>query len=64
MTSLILLASTAAVPVSSFIAGALISVSLSGLLLGAGLLMTITTLLFAATKAARELGLMPVVTRT
>jgi hypothetical protein len=55
--SLILLGSVAAVPISSLVAGAVISVSLSGLLIVAGLLMTALALACSTTRAVRHMGL-------
>ncbi len=57
----ILLGSVALVPVSQVIAGALVTVSLSGMLLVAGGAMTVVTLACAAAPAVRGMGLEPVV---
>jgi hypothetical protein len=59
--SLLLLGSFAMVPVSSILAGALLALSLSGLLIAAGVLMIVVTLTAASTHAARDMGLVPVV---
>jgi MFS family permease len=55
----ILLGSVALVPISQVIAGALISVSLSGMLIVAGTSMTVVTLASAAAPAVRGMGLEP-----
>ena len=57
--SLLLLGSFGAVPVSSLIAGAVMGVSLSGLLIVAGGLMIAITLAAAITPGARQMGLVP-----
>ena len=58
--SLILLGSVALIPVSQVLAGALVQVSLSGMLLGAGIMTTLATLAAAAAPAVRGIGLEPV----
>jgi MFS family permease len=57
----ILLGSVALVPVSQVIAGAVVTVSLSGMLLVAGGAMTLVTLACAAAPPVRAMGLEPVV---
>ena len=57
----ILLGSVALVPVSQVIAGAVVTVSLSGMLLVAGGAMTLVTLVSAAAPPVRGMGLEPVV---
>ena len=59
--SLILLGSVALVPVSQVVAGAVVNLSLSGMLVAAGAAMTIITLGAAMTPAARRMGLEPFV---
>jgi hypothetical protein len=59
--SLILLGSVALVPVSQVLAGALVQLSLPGMLLGAGILTTLLTLGAATTRDVRAIGLEPVV---
>jgi hypothetical protein len=58
--SLILLGSVALVPVSQVIAGAIVTLSLSGMLLVAGVIMAVLTLGAAVTPTARRMGLEPV----
>jgi MFS family permease len=58
--SLILLGSVALIPVSQVLAGALVQVSLSGMLLGAGILTTLLTLGAAAAPTVRSIGLEPI----
>ena len=58
--SLILLGSVALIPVSQVLAGALVQLSLSGLLLGAGILTTLVTLGAAVTPDVRAIGFEPV----
>ena len=55
----LLLGSVALVPVSQVIAGALVTVSLSGMLVTAGLTMALFTLVAAVTPTARGFGLEP-----
>jgi MFS family permease len=58
--SLLLLGSVALVPVSQVIAGAIVTLRLSGMLFVAGVLMALLTLGAALTPAARRMGLEPV----
>ena len=58
--SLILLGSVALIPVSQVLAGALVQLSLSGMLLGAGVLTTLLALGVAATRDVRAIGLEPI----
>lgn len=57
--SLILLGSVALVPVSQVVAGAVVTLSLSGMLLTAGCAMTVLTLAAALAPTARRMGLEP-----
>ncbi len=57
----ILLGSVALVPVSQVVAGALVAVSLSGMLVVAGVTMTVLTLAAATLPAVRRMGLEPVI---
>lgn len=58
--SLILLGSVALIPVSQVLAGALVQLSLSGMLLGAGILTTLLTLAAAIAPDVRRIGLEPI----
>lgn len=58
--SLILLGSVALIPVSQVLAGALVQLSLSGMLLGAGILTTLLILAAAIAPDVRRIGLEPV----
>jgi hypothetical protein len=62
--SLILLGSVALVPVSQVVAGALVTVSLSGMLLAAGTVLALLTLGAATMPAVRTMGLEPVLVET
>lgn len=62
--SLILLGSVALVPVSQVVAGALVTVSLSGMLLAAGTVLALLTLGAATMPAVRTMGLEPVLAET
>lgn len=57
--SLILLGSVALVPVSQVVAGALVTLSLSGMLLGAGGCLTVAAIGAALTPVVRTMGLEP-----
>jgi MFS family permease len=62
--SLILLGSVALVPVSQVVAGAVVSISLSGMLLAAGTVLTVLTLGAATLPAVRTMGLEPILAET
>jgi MFS family permease len=62
--SLILLGSVALVPVSQVVAGALVTISLSGMLLVAGGVLTVLTLAATTLPAVRTMGLEPLLAET